>query len=159
MTHLVLILGVALVGLGVARMYPYLRSRNWVAGTARVVSISELCAQVRLTYNVRIKYYFPKVEYEYKSEGSQLKSNRVSFEKQNVWVPEVDSWGSPADKTRVLWANWSKDSTIPIYINPNNPKESVIVRDLSKKRRSHHLAFITGGILLLLAWAVLLIAI
>lgn len=159
MTHLVLILGVALIALGAGRMIPYLRARNWVSGTARVLSIVELWSEVWLTYNVRMKYYFPQIQYEYQSQVGAHKSNRVSFEKQNVWVPEVDGWGNPTDKTKNFWAGWSKDSTIPIYVNPSNPMESVIIRALNKKRRSHHLAFIAGGTILILVWVLLLIAI
>ncbi len=159
MTNLVLILGVALIALGVGRMIPYLRARNWVSETARVLSITELGSEVWLTYNMRMKYCFPQIQYEYLSQGGAHKSNRVSFEKQNIWVPEVDGWGNPTDKTKRFWAGWSKDSNIPIYINPNNPRESVIIRVLSKRRRSHHLAFIAGGIFILFVWVLLLIAI
>lgn len=159
MTYLVLILGVALIALGVGRLLPYFRARSWLPGTARVLSIAELWSEVALAYNQRMKFHFPNIQYEYQYQGETHKSNRVSFETQNIWEPEVDGWGNPTNKTKRFWASWSNGSTIPIYINPNDPRESVIIRAPNRKRRSHHLAVIAGGTIVLLLWILLRVAI
>lgn len=157
MVHLPLVIAFVLIALGIGRMIPYLRARNWVPSTGTVVSNSEIWSVVVLRF-LRIKYYFPRIEYEYQFKGRSYISNRVSFEKQNVWIPEVDSWGTPIGNSQRFWASWSEGTTIPIYIDPNNPSESVVIKNLDKKRRSHHLALITGGFLVLLIWAFLNLA-
>ena len=154
MIHILLALGIGLAALGISKMLPYWRARNWQPWTARIISISEAWSDVSMRYWM-LKYYFPKIEYDYEFNGAIYKSEKVSFEKQNIWQPEVDAWGVHTDKGKYLWAPWKNESTIAIYVNPDNPTQSVIVKDLDRKRRSHHLAFTVGGLVVIVVWALL----
>ncbi|MEW8551786.1 MAG: hypothetical protein AB2533_15170, partial [Candidatus Thiodiazotropha endolucinida] len=44
---------------------------------------------------------------------------------------------------------------IPVFINPENHSDTVLVNGASKARRSHHLALLLGGVLLGLIWLAL----
>ena len=150
--HLLLLIALVFIYLGSSRIITYIRARNWVSNTATVASISEGQSLVVLRYQ-KIKFYFPLIEYIYQYGGNSYSSNRVSFEKQNIWIPEVDIWGMPLDNSKKFWKDWSKDSIILIYVNPKNPAQSVIIKNLNKKRSSHHFALIIAGLLVLLIWA------
>jgi hypothetical protein len=44
------------------------------------------------------------------------------------------------------------DSEALHYINPRNPNEAVLLKGISKARRSQHLALLLGSILIALIW-------
>ncbi len=157
MVHILFVLGLALVGFASRRTLPYLLARRWLPARATVISISETWVDVPMRYKP-LKYYFPKIVFEYEIYGRTFRSNRTSFEKENIWQPEVDLCGVPNAKDEFFWAKWIKGTPINVYVNPGNLSESVIVRDLNRKRRSHHLAVMVSGIIVVFLWAVLVYA-
>ncbi len=154
MAHILLLLGLGLIVVSLKGMYPYFLAKGWRQASAKVVSISETWAYVPLRF-WSLRHYFPKIEYEYEISGRVFRSHRVSFERENIWQPEVDTWGDPNRKNEFFWSNWANGTVIGIYVEPDTPSESVIVRDLNKKRRSHHLAIASGGALITLLWGML----
>jgi len=102
-----------------------------------------------------LRYYYPVVSYTYEVDGAMYASMRVCFEKENVWRPAVDDWGGRNQMDGFFWSEWAEGSVIDVYVRPGSPRESVIVRDLSRKRRSHHLAILLAGVLVITLWAFL----
>jgi hypothetical protein len=158
MVHILLLLGLPLLVAAIKGLYPYLLARRWRPASAKVISISEGWVDVPMRFKP-LRHYYPKVKYEYAINGMVFQSNRASFEKENIWQPEVDSWGVPNKKDKFFWANWGNGTVIGIYVKPGNPHESVIVRDLNRKRRSHHLATMSGGVLIASLWGLLIVCV
>ncbi len=154
MVHILSLLGLGLIVVSLKGMYPYFLAKGWWQASAKVVSISEAWADVPMRFG-SLRYYFPRIEYEYEINGRVFRSHRVSFEEENIWQPEVNTWGDPNKKNAFFWSKWGNGTVIGIYVKPDTPSESVIVRDLNKKRRSHHIAIISGGMLITLLWGML----
>lgn len=154
MVHLLLVIGSALIFLAVLRVYPYCRARRWRPVCATIVAVSQAWADVPMRF-MSLRYYYPLVEYAYEVDGAMYASTRVSFEKENVWQPAVDDWGGRNPRDEFFWSEWAEGSVIDVYVRPGSPRESVIVRDLSKKRRSHHMAILLAGVLVITLWALL----
>ena len=79
-------------------------------------------------------------------------SNKVSFELENMWVPKVDNWGSETASIDRFWSDWAIGNTIPVFIDPNDFKSSVVVNKVSSKRLSHYLALLVTGTILIVIW-------
>ncbi len=100
----------------------------------------------------RLKFYYPEVTYKYVYEGKEYESSSVSNNLENIWVPEVDEWGTPTPEDKKFWSKWVPGTEIEVLINPRKPSEAVIYKKLSRKYRSHNYALIVGGLLLVAAW-------
>lgn len=99
-----------------------------------------------------MKYYYPEVEYEYVANGSIRLGKTVALEKENVWVPEVNAWGDPTSDESRWWLSLQLGDELPVYLNPRNEFEAVLVKDVSSSSRSHYLALLVSGILVGLIW-------
>ena len=54
-------------------------------------------------------------------------------------------WGTKTRSEEKFWDDWRNGKKIIIYVNPENPTESVIFNKIDKKHRSQNLALILGG--------------
>lgn len=154
--HLLLVISVALILIGLRPLLKYKEQEYWTENSAEVKSINELEEEVATSHTGRLKYYYPAMEYEYPANGSMHFGKTVSFEKENIWVPEVNELGDPTPKEKRWWFSLSPGDRLPVYINPRNTNEAVLIRNKSKHRKSHHLALIAGGIILGVIWAFLM---
>ncbi len=153
--HLLLVISAALILSGFGSLLGYREQAKWIEGTARLTSVNEREEEVAVSEYSRIKYYYPEMEYEYMTNGALRSGKSVSIEKENVWVPEVNKWGDPTPEEKRWWLAFKPGDEIPVYINPSDEGEAVLVRDVIKARRSHHLALTAGGFLLGLTWLLL----
>lgn len=153
--HILLLIAAALIAWGWRGIRPYIRARRWIPVQANLTSVSSAFRRVVVgDGGVTIRYYFPEVRYAYQFKDRAYAGDRVSFELENIWESERDGWGRPR-KMDWHWMSWSAGAPIEIFLNPAAPSEAAIVRDLSRARRSHHLAIVSGGVLVGGIWALL----
>lgn len=150
--HMLLVVAMVLLFLGGGAALQYKAQANWIENKAVLKHIKECEEEVALSAYIRIKYFYPVVEYEYVANGATHSGTRVSYEKENVWVPEVNNWGDPTPIEKRWWLSLKPGEQLPVYINPRNAKEAVLIKTVAKNRRSHHFALITGGVIIALIW-------
>lgn len=150
--YLVLAMGGVLVARGIIPLRRYRTLEAWVQRTAVVKRIEEREEVIPLSESTRNKYFCPAVEYEYLSNGQRHVARTVSLEKENVWVPEIDQWGNRTPPSARWWMTLAPGSEVPVFVNPRDEREAVLVRTLDKRRRSHHLALVVAGFILLAVW-------
>lgn len=153
--HLLLLIAALLVVKGLGSLLQYREQANWTEFEGKVISVSEREEEVAISKVSRLKYFYPEIEYEYVADGVTRRGKRVAFEKESLWVPEFDDWGDPLAEEKKWWLPLQPGDEVPVYVNPHNRDESVLIKDVSKARRSHHLALVAGGVLLALAWLIL----
>ena len=154
--YLVLAMGGVLVARGIVPLRRYRALESWAQRTAVVKRIEEREEVVPLSESTQNKYFYPAVEYEYLANGQRHAAQTVSLEKENVWVPEVDRWGNPTPPSARWWLTLAPGSELPVFVNPLNEREAVLVRMLDRRRRSHHLALVVAGMILIALWPLLL---
>lgn len=150
--YLVLAMGGGLVARGIVPLWQYRALAGWTQRTAVIKRIEEREQAVPLSESTRNKYLYPAVEYEYLANGQPQLAQTVSLEKENVWVPEVDQWGTPTPATARWWRTLAPGDEIPVFVNPRDERKAVLVRTLDRRRRSHHLALVVAGVILLALW-------
>ncbi|TAM47416.1 MAG: DUF3592 domain-containing protein [Gammaproteobacteria bacterium] len=150
--HILLVIAGALLILGGGALLQYKAQTDWVETKAVLKDIKERVEEVALSENLRIKHFYPIVEYEYVANGSTHLGTCISFEKENIWVPEVNNWGDPTPAKARWWLALKPGAELSVYVNPRNEKEAVLIKDVAKSRRSHHLALLSSGIILALIW-------
>jgi hypothetical protein len=136
---LIILIGVALVGWAYWINRPYQGARTWQRAEATLLEVGELARQVQMRYSY-ITHVFPSVSFRYEVYGVHYLGSAASFENENIWVPEYD-------RKTALWAEWAPGMTVPAYYNPSKPAQAVLIRELSRERRSHHAALFVAGIL------------
>ena len=98
--HLLLIISAVLVLIGLGSLLKYKEQANWIEGKARLKRINECEEEVAISQYSRLTYYYPEIEYEYVANGATHLGRIVSFEKENVCVPEVYNWGDPTPEKK-----------------------------------------------------------
>lgn len=153
--HLLLVIAAALVFIGMGCLLKYKEQANWIEKKAKLKRINEREEVVVISEYSRLRYYYPEIEYEYVANGPTHLGKIVSFEKENVWVPEVNNWGDPTPKEKRWWLSLKPDDELPVYVNPRDESEAVIIKEVHSSRRSHYLAIIASGFLVGLMWLLL----
>lgn len=148
---LALIVSLLLIYFGLRGIVHYSRAEKWLPIEATVCNISEDWIDVSLRYS-KLRCFYPDIEYEYCFNGNSYKSNAVSFDVDDILVPELDRWGTKTRNEEKFWNGWRNGENIIIYANPENPSESVISNKMGKNHRSQNLALIVGGGLVGLIW-------
>jgi len=112
-------------------------SKSWLQIKAKVIS-----SKVISSTNKNGTSYRPYIAYRYKIGGEEYLGDNYSFN------PGSSSGSSEANK---IIRTYSKGHSFPLYVNPNNPTESVIRRDLAPNKFLLILpiGFMLAGILLL----------
>ncbi|MES9970737.1 MAG: DUF3592 domain-containing protein [Candidatus Thiodiazotropha sp.] len=153
--HLLLVLAAALAISGAGSLLKYKSQRNWIESKADLLSCGEQVEEVHVSEYSKLKHYYPIIDYAYSVDGKSYTGNSASNEKENLWVPEVNSWGDPTPASDRWWSSLKPGDNVPVFINPRDHSEAVLVKDVTKARRSHHLALLIGGILIGLIWLAL----
>lgn len=152
--YLLVLIAAALWYLGVKGIASCAWVKRWPVTSGTITSIEEGFQYIAASPYQTIRFIFPIVTYDFFWDGRAHSSNRVSCERENVWVPEVDAWGV-ANKGRRLWDDWAVGTQVTVYVNTKKPEDSVLVAHISRKRLSHHVALIVGGTLFFIGWVVL----
>lgn len=155
----ILLFSLSLISVGIRKLYPYFRAKKWIKLQATILDIQEVEESVIQSESGPSKYYYPVIVYQYEYMDSQFQANQVCFEKQNIWLAEYNLWGDKLREQDKFWCNWQVGSEIPVFINPRNPGQSVLITELSPKHRSHHYAIALSGVLLFVVWLGILVLI
>src|ERR1017187_4042732 len=114
-THLIiLIIALALIFIGLRGFVYYSRAEKWTPIQATIRSMKEEWVDVVLRY-FTLRYFYPSIEYEYYYHENNYVSNSVSFEIENIWVPELDSWGTKTKSEDKFWYDWKNGDVVTIY--------------------------------------------
>lgn len=150
--YLLVVIALVLVLAGLGLRLRYKEQNNWVEHSATILFIEERDELITESQYSKTKYFYPFIKYAYLLNGKSYSGSTVSFERENIWVAETNSWGDSVNADDKWWSSLSVDSTLPVYINPKNPDEAVLIIEMSKHRGSHSLALIAGGILVGFLW-------
>ena len=151
--HILLVIAGVLLTAGLGPLIKYNEQSKWGREKATLKSITEK-EEIKVIgqYNEKMKYFYPELEYEYSIDGERHSGNTISFERENIWVPETNSWGEPTPEDKRWWHSLSAGDEITIFVNPRNPEETVVYPTVNTRRRSHHLALVLSSIILGLLW-------
>lgn len=152
--YLLLVIAATLCFLGSKALLHYKAQSRWIEKKATVKSLTER-EEVSISQYAKIKYYYPEIEYEYTVNGVRHLASTVSLEKENIWLPEINNWGDPIQPEKKWWLAVKPGDELPVFINPLNEYESVLINIETKSRKSHHLSLIVSGVLLALIWLIL----
>ena len=131
--------------LGIARLGI---CRDWLAVKAKILTIKEDWIEEKALYN-SIKHYYPLIEYEYRVQDAVYRSDVVALDLKNIWVPEVDAWGTPITSDKKFWSNWKQGSEITVYVDTDNAERSVVDKNISPRvRRIYYILVFSGMVLM-----------
>lgn len=82
----------------------------------------------------------PIVEYQYEVDGCQYQSKNIIFDIKSITFPEKE-------EIKILFSMIQKECIA--YVNPSKPQESVLFKNLHKKRKSHFYTLALIGTILL----------
>ena len=143
MEYILIIFGIFILCWAYFKTIPYRNSKSWKE-TEGTILISEERTFQRPEIYVSIEYSYPIISYQYTAGNKVYKGNKVTFEKENI-MENTDN---------KLWLSWSVNQKIPIYFNPEKNSESVIIRNLLPKRKSHYHSLFISGLLCIIVGAI-----
>jgi hypothetical protein len=142
MGYLIIILvGLILIGAGAYKRSIYKRTDSWIRGEACLLDVRIAEELIPARYG-NLRYSYPRVTYSYSVGGNEYRNSKVSVEFMNTCVHEDYA---PLE----LWFGWSKDQRVPLFYNPENPSESVLIKEPTANRRSHYMALFAAGTLII----------
>ena len=92
-------------------------------------------------YSSPVKHYYPLAYYSYNYNGAHYKSNQYAFDHKSIWSTEQEL-------VEKVIKELESNETINVFVNPNNPKEAVLNRQVSANRLSHYWALLASGCIL-----------
>jgi len=149
--NIILLIALVLIVIGGGNLLKYKSHQSWFHSTARLTSF-EVKKHKELNQGPPTIYLYPAVEYEYEVDGTVYKNDVVAFEKENIWVLDGYGWDGKLLQSKAKWSQWKVGMELPVFIDPENKEEAVLIVEISKRRRSHHLAFILAGVMLSALW-------
>ncbi|MCA1798045.1 MAG: DUF3592 domain-containing protein [Xanthomonadaceae bacterium] len=140
--------GISLVSWALFWFRRYRQARTWMPVEAQVLKIMEKSRGVRIGVGLYL-YVYPSVTFRYEVHGQTYMGGESSVEIENIWVPDYE-------RTSAFWADWADGKRITAVYNPTNPKQAMLMTELSKSRLSHHAAVLSAGLLVLVLGVILL---
>jgi len=150
--HLILVIGAGMVFYSLRILKRYGELQSWTLEKAMIETIREVTDEQAEGSSVTLTYFYPEIKYHYMVNDKTYNSKTVSLEKQNIWCAESNIWGESLTENEKWWSALKVGYELSAYINPKNPEDSVLIRNLRNSRRSHHLAILSGGILICFLW-------
>lgn len=134
-------IGLAFLVWATANYWRYRRTRHWVPVTAKLLEVRERTCLIPIGI-ARFPYLYPDVLYTYTFGETPFVGDRVSLEPKNIWVPDYE-------KKDAIWNDWAPGLTVEAYVDPNQPQNALLIRDMSRERRSHYAALFVSGCLII----------
>lgn len=134
-----LAIGIGLSAHGLISLRRAARVRSWLRAPARVLSTSvgEVAVPGRVSMHT---HYHPVVEFEYAT-------TRGRFTARGYAIPEEDPLSLDPDDVRALLHPYPDGAEISVYVSPDDHTRAVVHPGLSRRRRSHYIAEVVGGLL------------
>jgi len=143
---IMIIIGGALIVWVYVATTPYRAARRWQVIEGQILE-SEVEAFKKPAVYVALDYSRPHVRYEYVVDGKSFNNNRISFDCANVEVPDEGQAG--------YWKEWNCGSPVNVFVNPNNPTETVLLPAPRRERSRHYRTVVLAGVLLIVVGACL----
>ena len=144
------IIGVVLILMGILRFKKYKNLKLWIEVPATINYIKESNYSPFLSFfseSSLWKVYYPEVNYSYFYKGDNLESDRVSLNLSNIGIFLSDNQVTESYNHR-FWYKWKKELDIKAFVNPDNPRESVLINKMSQNFKSTNISLIVAGILI-----------
>ena len=144
------IIGVVLILLGVLRFKKYKGLEIWVEVPATINNIKESSYSPFLSIfspSSLWKIYYPEVHYSYFYKGKSLESDSVSLDLSNIGILLSDKFVTESYNHR-FWYKWKSKFEIKAFVNPENPKESVLINKMTQDYKSYNITLTTVGVLI-----------
>lgn len=141
---LLMITGTVLLVWVLLKTYKYFHASRWLStnGNINSITISKAYDSIRFAKQESL---YPVVSYEYQVDGKSYKGKIASFDIRNLFKETNTFSGNES----MPWDHWSENSVISVFYNPKSPCQSVLIRSLLPKRKSHYLALTITGLLLI----------
>lgn len=149
---LLVIIGTALFLRGAYPLMQRLRLRHWQEGSAELLELEEQIVAVAEARGQTSQFRFPCARYRYIVDGSRHENDRVAFNERDAWVVEMNAWGDPTPAQSFWWRRLQPGDSIQVFFDPDHPGQAVLTKAMSPRLRSHCLATLLAGLLLIVFW-------
>lgn len=139
---LIVALGAILLAIGGRRLWQYRVITSWPTTTGTLLKVSVGSARERIKYS-DISYVYPVASYQYAVQGCHYQSDRLCLDPKSSWLPTELAAFAP-------WKDWKPGTTVTVHFDKVPPTSSVLFPALHPRRRSHFLAMVLAGVLLIL---------
>ena len=136
-----IIIGFCFIAWVSCRLQIYRRAKDWAEVKGRILQAESETFDEPQVY-VKVNKLRPRVRYSYLYSGCEYTGSQVTLEDRSLKA-EASS--------NAFWENWSLGSEITVYVNPRDPKESVLLRNPIVARKSHYMALCIVALLLFVA--------
>ena len=144
-------IGVVLILLGLLRFIKYRNLEIWVEVPATINNIRESSYSPFLSIfspSSLWKVYYPEINYAYFYKGENFESDKVSLDLSNIGILLADKDVIESYNNR-FWYKWKRGFEIKAYVNPDNPRKSVLINKMSHDFKSINIMLVVSGILII----------
>jgi len=139
--EILFLLGFSLIVWAIVNSWKYLKAKKWHKTQGKLIEVTHGSFQELNLYSSPTVFSYPSATYTYTINNKPYKNNIVTFERNNLFkIKNID---------KSFWDEWKAGDNIEVYYNPSNHTESALVPNMSKKRRSHYLALVVAGLLII----------
>jgi hypothetical protein len=135
-------IGVILVYEGFTRLRPLYNVREWPRVTGLIVS-STIKEQDLMYLQGHPAVYAPDIAFSYDASEEKRTSGHFSADSDGFWFHQ-------RQRAVELKNKYPDGAAVDVFVCPANPSFAVLNAELDPKRRSHFLALLVGGLLLLM---------
>lgn len=132
--------GLALIIRGITYFLKLSNVKNWHPVEV-VITRSEIAKIEKPEVYVKVEYFLPVIEYNYRISGVKYTSNVISIDRKELLVSDK--------KIIELFLETIRANKI-CYVNPKMHSESVLSIEVSEKRLSHYYGITMAGIALII---------
>jgi hypothetical protein len=113
-----MLISIALIAVESARLLKCRAVGRWKEIDSVICHIYEASDLVALSAGFNVNYYYQSIDCRYEYNVNECVSNTVSFNKNNIWVCEINENGIPLKEQEKFWNSWKAGSVINVYIDP-----------------------------------------
>lgn len=92
-------------------------------------------------YSPPVKHYYPLAFFSYSYNEKEYKSNEYAFDYKSIWSTEQEA-------VEDIIKELETKEALNVFVNPKNPTEAVLNRQVSANRLSHYWALFVSGCIL-----------
>lgn len=141
MSILIFLIGLILITVGTYQLKYYREARRWRTSNLKDVEF-ELKESRKVDGNYVWDMYIPQAKYEYEVSNEEYIGHTISKDKMHLQFLHKQ-------EAKEFIARLNKQPCA--YVNPKDPEDAVLIKSISKKRKSHIAALILSGGLLIIS--------